>query len=89
MYSIRKGIIFKALTQTRWFSLATTKDLHHCGEAAGRTLPVPCQVQREERQRLRKIRFVDLLEGKTARILAILVFVIIVVVLAFIMSQTA
>jgi len=38
---------------------------------------------------LKKIRIVDLLEGKTARVLAILVLVVIVFVLAFIMSQTA
>jgi len=38
---------------------------------------------------LKKIRIVDLLEGKTARVLAILVHVVIVFVLSYIMSQTA
>jgi hypothetical protein len=37
---------------------------------------------------LKKIRVVDLLEGKTARILALLVFVLIVVLVAFVMSET-
>jgi hypothetical protein len=37
---------------------------------------------------LKRIRVVDLLEGKTARILALLVFVLFVVLIAFVMSQT-
>jgi hypothetical protein len=63
--------------------------LHHCDAAAGRPLPVPGQAQCEEYLRLKKIRIIDLLEGKTAHVLAILVFVVIVVVLAFIMAQSA
>jgi hypothetical protein len=39
--------------------------------------------------RLNKIRFVDLLEGKLARFLAILLLIGIVLLLAFAMSQTA
>jgi hypothetical protein len=37
---------------------------------------------------LRKIRVVDLLEGKAARVLAILLLIAVVLVLAFVMSQS-
>jgi hypothetical protein len=66
----------------------TSYDLHHCDKANGRSNPVSGQAQSTECQRLKKIRIVDFLEGKTASVLAILVFIIIAVVLAFIMSQT-
>ncbi len=51
--------------------------------------PAPGAGQHEEHDRLKKIRIVDLLEGKAARLVAILIFVAIVLLLAFIMSQTA
>jgi len=57
--------------------------------AARRIPPLPGAGQHEEHRRLKKIRFVDLLEGKAARLLAILIFVAIVLLLALIMSQTA
>jgi len=68
--------------------LAESDELHHCAEAT-RPSPLPGQARNDkEHQRLKKIRVVDLLEGKTARILALLVFVLIVVLIAFVMSQT-
>ena len=45
--------------------------------------------QREAHYPLKKIRIIDLLEGKTARILAIMLFIGAILVLAFIVSQTA
>ena len=62
--------------------------LHHSDGATGRRPPAPGQTRTEEYQRLKKIRIVDLLEGKTAYVLAILGFVAIVVLFALIMSQT-
>jgi len=38
---------------------------------------------------LKKIRIFEFLEGKAARLLAILLLVVIVLLIAFIMSQTA
>jgi hypothetical protein len=57
--------------------------------AAWRIPPVAGAGHHEEHCRLKKFRFVDLLEGKAARLLAILIFVAIVLLLALIVSQTA
>jgi hypothetical protein len=57
--------------------------------AAGKRTSAPGRAQREEYYRLKKVRIVELLEGKAARLAAIFVFIVIVLVLAFIMSQTA
>lgn len=80
---------FNRLSPFSGFSLAAPQDLPHCDDAPGRPQRAPGRGPGEEYQRLKKIRIVDLLEGKTARVLAILVLVVIVFVLAFIMSQTA
>lgn len=49
----------------------------------------PRQRHREERYRLKRIRIVELLEGKTAVVLAVVLFVIIVVIFAYAVFQTA
>lgn len=48
-----------------------------------------CPRHCEERYRLKKIRIVDLLEGKTAVVLAVVLFVVIVVIFAYAVFQTA
>jgi len=45
--------------------------------------------QTGEPHRVWKIRIVDVLEGKTARILAILLLIAAILILALVMSQTA
>jgi hypothetical protein len=63
--------------------------LHHCDRRSQANPARPGTGQHEEHRRLKKFRFVDLLEGKAARLVAILIFVAIVLLLALIMTQTA
>jgi hypothetical protein len=72
------------------FFLAASNILHQCGARRGRPIPAPPRQRHfEERYRLKRIRIVDLLEGKTAVVLAVVLFVVIVVIFAYAVFQTA